>query len=173
MIKNVSQISCKVSSVTRADFGRSSNVGTIWPKLEETTRPIRSPQFWSLLILLYLPPGFGGSCFQKDVLNLVYLCEALNLPEVASYWQQARTSKKSLSLEAPYPSWKSFYSSYSLPPSGDRYEWVPKAAVCLQDHRLPLQHGDGQKNCSARFLFQKRHGRHKVGSPTSTPLYLR
>ncbi|XP_077988764.1 UDP-glucose 6-dehydrogenase-like [Glandiceps talaboti] len=32
--------------------------------------------------------GFGGSCFQKDVLNLVYLCEALNLPEVAMYWQQ-------------------------------------------------------------------------------------
>ncbi|GAB1289684.1 UDP-glucose 6-dehydrogenase [Apodemus speciosus] len=32
--------------------------------------------------------GFGGSCFQKDVLNLVYLCEALSLPEVARYWQQ-------------------------------------------------------------------------------------
>lgn len=32
--------------------------------------------------------GFGGSCFQKDVLNLVYLCECLNLPEVASYWHQ-------------------------------------------------------------------------------------
>ncbi|XP_014665392.1 PREDICTED: UDP-glucose 6-dehydrogenase-like [Priapulus caudatus] len=32
--------------------------------------------------------GFGGSCFQKDVLNLVYLCESLNLPEVAVYWQQ-------------------------------------------------------------------------------------
>ena len=32
--------------------------------------------------------GFGGSCFQKDVLNLVYLCEALNLPEVADYWHQ-------------------------------------------------------------------------------------
>ncbi|XP_053398921.1 UDP-glucose 6-dehydrogenase-like isoform X2 [Mercenaria mercenaria] len=32
--------------------------------------------------------GFGGSCFQKDVLNLVYLCECLNLPEVADYWQQ-------------------------------------------------------------------------------------
>ncbi|XP_076445963.1 UDP-glucose 6-dehydrogenase-like isoform X2 [Babylonia areolata] len=32
--------------------------------------------------------GFGGSCFQKDVLNLVYLCECLNLPEVAAYWQQ-------------------------------------------------------------------------------------
>ncbi|MEQ2195524.1 hypothetical protein XENOCAPTIV_014175 [Xenoophorus captivus] len=35
-----------------------------------------------------LAARFGGSCFQKDVLNLVYLCEALNLPEVASYWQQ-------------------------------------------------------------------------------------
>ncbi|CAD5119453.1 DgyrCDS8060 [Dimorphilus gyrociliatus] len=32
--------------------------------------------------------GFGGSCFQKDVLNLVYLCECLGLPEVATYWQQ-------------------------------------------------------------------------------------
>ena len=30
--------------------------------------------------------GFGGSCFQKDILNLVYLCESLNLPEVADYW---------------------------------------------------------------------------------------
>lgn len=32
--------------------------------------------------------GFGGSCFQKDVLNLVYLSDALNLPEVAAYWHQ-------------------------------------------------------------------------------------
>lgn len=32
--------------------------------------------------------GFGGSCFQKDLLNLVYICEHLNLPEVAEYWQQ-------------------------------------------------------------------------------------
>ncbi|XP_014220926.1 UDP-glucose 6-dehydrogenase isoform X1 [Trichogramma pretiosum] len=32
--------------------------------------------------------GFGGSCFQKDILNLVYICECLNLPEVAAYWQQ-------------------------------------------------------------------------------------
>jgi len=31
--------------------------------------------------------GFGGSCFQKDILNLVYLCEHFNLPEVASYWE--------------------------------------------------------------------------------------
>jgi UDPglucose 6-dehydrogenase len=30
--------------------------------------------------------GFGGSCFQKDVLNLVYLCGHFGLPEVAAYW---------------------------------------------------------------------------------------
>lgn len=35
--------------------------------------------------------GFGGSCFQKDILNLVYLCESLNLPEVAAYWRQVVT----------------------------------------------------------------------------------
>ncbi|MGA0845516.1 MAG: nucleotide sugar dehydrogenase, partial [Luteolibacter sp.] len=32
--------------------------------------------------------GFGGSCFQKDILNLVYLCESFGLPEVASYWRK-------------------------------------------------------------------------------------
>ncbi len=32
--------------------------------------------------------GFGGSCFQKDILNLVYLCNHFNLPEVAEYWLQ-------------------------------------------------------------------------------------
>ena len=31
--------------------------------------------------------GFGGSCFQKDILNLVYLCESFGLAEVAAYWQ--------------------------------------------------------------------------------------
>ena len=32
--------------------------------------------------------GFGGSCFQKDVLNLCYLCRHFGLPEVAGYWEQ-------------------------------------------------------------------------------------
>ncbi|KAK9448868.1 UDP-glucose/GDP-mannose dehydrogenase family, NAD binding domain-containing protein [Limtongia smithiae] len=32
--------------------------------------------------------GFGGSCFQKDILNLVYLSESLHLPDVAEYWRQ-------------------------------------------------------------------------------------
>ncbi|WP_288239494.1 nucleotide sugar dehydrogenase [uncultured Prochlorococcus sp.] len=32
-------------------------------------------------------PGFGGSCFKKDLLNLVYLCEFFNLIEVSKYWE--------------------------------------------------------------------------------------
>jgi len=31
--------------------------------------------------------GYGGSCFQKDILNLTYLCEHFGLPEVAAYWE--------------------------------------------------------------------------------------
>jgi UDPglucose 6-dehydrogenase len=31
--------------------------------------------------------GFGGSCFQKDILNLVYLCGHFGLKEVAAYWE--------------------------------------------------------------------------------------
>jgi UDPglucose 6-dehydrogenase len=50
--------------------------------------------------------GFGGSCFQKDVLNLVYLSECLNLKEVADYWykviemndyQRSRAARKIVS----------------------------------------------------------------------------
>ena len=32
-------------------------------------------------------PGFGGSCFKKDILNLVYLCEFFGLNEVANFWE--------------------------------------------------------------------------------------
>lgn len=31
--------------------------------------------------------GFGGSCFKKDILNLVYISESLGLTEVAEYWE--------------------------------------------------------------------------------------
>ena len=33
-------------------------------------------------------PGFGGSCFKKDILNLVYLCRYYGLNEVADYWEK-------------------------------------------------------------------------------------
>ncbi|MEP5341482.1 MAG: nucleotide sugar dehydrogenase [Algibacter sp.] len=32
--------------------------------------------------------GFGGSCFQKDILNLVYIAKSYNLNQVADYWEQ-------------------------------------------------------------------------------------
>lgn len=32
--------------------------------------------------------GYGGSCFQKDILNLVYICETFGLQECADYWHQ-------------------------------------------------------------------------------------
>ena len=31
--------------------------------------------------------GFGGSCFKKDILNLVYICHSYGLTEVAEYWE--------------------------------------------------------------------------------------
>ncbi len=33
-------------------------------------------------------PGFGGSCFKKDILNLVYICKLYGLNEVANYWKE-------------------------------------------------------------------------------------
>jgi UDPglucose 6-dehydrogenase len=35
--------------------------------------------------------GFGGSCFRKDILSLVYLARTLHLPEVAEYWSSVLT----------------------------------------------------------------------------------
>jgi len=35
--------------------------------------------------------GYGGSCFKKDILNLVYLCETFGLYEVAAYWESVVT----------------------------------------------------------------------------------
>ena len=39
-------------------------------------------------VFLKASVGFGGSCFQKDILNLVYLCKFYGLNEVAEYWHQ-------------------------------------------------------------------------------------
>lgn len=36
-------------------------------------------------------PGFGGSCFKKDVLNLVYLCRTYGLDDCAAYWESVIT----------------------------------------------------------------------------------
>ena len=39
-------------------------------------------------LFLNAGPGFGGSCFQKDLLNIVYLCRYYGLEEPANYWEQ-------------------------------------------------------------------------------------
>lgn len=35
--------------------------------------------------------GFGGSCFKKDILNLVYLCRHFGVPQAADYWESVVT----------------------------------------------------------------------------------
>ena len=55
--------------------------------IEELSKAIGSdhrigPQFLKASV------GFGGSCFQKDILNLVYLCKHYGLDEIAEYWHQ-------------------------------------------------------------------------------------
>lgn len=44
----------------------------------------------SLIGLKFLQarPGFVGSCFQKDLLNLVYICGHFGFPEVADYLER-------------------------------------------------------------------------------------
>ena len=37
---------------------------------------------------LNVGPGFGGSCFKKDILNLIYICNHYGLQEVSNYWQK-------------------------------------------------------------------------------------
>ncbi|KAL8950340.1 MAG: hypothetical protein Q9222_003626 [Ikaeria aurantiellina] len=37
--------------------------------------------------MLKAGPGFGGSCFQKDIFNIVYLSESLHLYDIADYWR--------------------------------------------------------------------------------------
>ena len=47
--------------------------------------------------------GFGGSCFQKDILNLVYICETVGLKQVAEYWHSVRPSSGHLCASAQTP----------------------------------------------------------------------
>jgi UDPglucose 6-dehydrogenase len=63
--------------------------------------------------------GYGGSCFQKDILNLVYICESFGLKEVAEYWHQV------------IPCFPLLLSD-SLR-SGCPHERLPKTSLCSQD----------------------------------------
>ena len=56
--------------------------------------------------------GFGGSCFQKDILNLVYLCRTYGLTEVADYWE-VRGAGWTLSHARAHACWRVVLPSMS------------------------------------------------------------
>ena len=69
--------------------------------------------------------GFGGSCFQKDILNLVYICEMLGLKQVAEYWHSVCT------LNTAYHS----YLTFAVPPKNAPSYLDPKILVLICRHQ--------------------------------------
>merc|ERR1712203_424387 len=69
-----------INSISQLCDRTGADVGEVSRAVGTDTRI--GPKFLSASI------GFGGSCFQKDILNLVYICEQFGLTEVAAYWQQ-------------------------------------------------------------------------------------
>lgn len=99
--------------------------------------------------------GFGGSCFQKDILNLVYLSESLHLPEVADYWRQVRLLPRRFESSRRVRA-----DSASLPRAGHHDERVPEEPL-RQDGRVEhVQHDHEQEARRARVCVQEGHGRH-------------
>ena len=72
---------------------RVSSINSITPLCEKTEADIsevaRAVGMDSRIGNRFLNPsvGFGGSCFKKDILNLVYICRYYGLTEVADYWE--------------------------------------------------------------------------------------
>jgi len=69
-----------INSISRLCEQTGADVGEVSRAIGADSRI--GPKFLNASI------GFGGSCFQKDILNLVYICESYGLKEVADYWQQ-------------------------------------------------------------------------------------
>ena len=86
-----SELSKLVSNAFLAQ--RISSINSVTALCEKTGADIievaRAVGMDSRLGNRFLSPsvGFGGSCFKKDILNLVYLCQHYGLEEVASYWE--------------------------------------------------------------------------------------
>jgi len=72
---------------------RVSSINSITPLCEKTEADIsevaKAVGMDSRIGDKFLNPsvGFGGSCFKKDILNLVYICRYYGLTEVADYWE--------------------------------------------------------------------------------------
>ena len=88
--------SSELSKLTANAFlaQRISSINSISALCEETGADIKEV---SLAVgmdsrigskFLVAGPGFGGSCFKKDILNLIYLCDYYGLENVSKYWQQ-------------------------------------------------------------------------------------
>src|SRR5690606_9477630 len=69
-----------INSIYRLCEVTGANVGEIAKAIGHASRI--GPKFLKASV------GFGGSCFQKDILNLVYIAKSLGLQEVADYWEQ-------------------------------------------------------------------------------------
>lgn len=57
--------------------------------------------------------GFGGSCFQKDILNLVYIARSFGLREVADYWEQVITMNDHQKKRFAYNMVRDLYNTVS------------------------------------------------------------
>jgi hypothetical protein len=87
--------------------------------------------------------GFGGSCFRKDVSNLVYLSESLHLYEVADYWRQV------------YP------HNQKIVDAGYYVERLPDETLCRPSCENIIQFFDREEDCSLRIRIQEEHWRYK------------
>ena len=69
-----------INSLTELCEATGANVNEVAKAIGMDTRI--GPKFLNASV------GFGGSCFQKDILNLVYIAKSLSLNKVADYWHQ-------------------------------------------------------------------------------------
>lgn len=91
--------------------------------------------------------GYGGSCFQKDILNLVYICESYGLKEVADYWHQViKTPSLPLNLDNnPNDELPPNPHSHSPDTPGCADERLPEAPLCPQDGQEHVQYHHRQE----------------------------
>ena len=110
-------------------------------------------------LLTALPPGFGGSCFQKDILNLSYICEQNGLPEVAAYWQSVC---QLISLAFAALTRTADPSTPRLTPlcPGRRHERLPEEPLREAHDHVHVQHDPRQGGGGAGLCVQGRHRRH-------------
>ena len=93
--------------------------------------------------------GFGGSCFQKDILNLVYLSESLHLPEVAAYWRQVVTLNEYQKRRFSKRVVDTLFNTIT-----NKVTQFPFIVVTLDIDPVLAEH------CRSRLCVQGRHGRH-------------